>query len=194
MRVSGPITLASRNAGKLREIRELVGTRLDLISPPDDVPEVVEDGSNYFENARLKAVAVAGHVRGWALADDSGLEVDALGGRPGVHSARYGGGDLDDQGRCARLLEELAGAASRSARFCCVLVLAEPSGELVTAKGSVEGKIADAPRGGGGFGYDPIFLPERFPGRTLAEVTSSEKGAISHRAVALRSLLDLLAT
>lgn len=191
MRTTGPVTLASRNDGKRRELERLSAGALELRLLPGDAPEVVEDGDTYLANARKKAEAIARFTNGPALADDSGLEVDALGGRPGVLSARYGGPGLDDAGRTARLLEELGDTTDRRARFRCVLVLVDGD-DSVWAEGTVEGTIAREPRGDGGFGYDPVFVADVFDGRTLAEVAPEEKNEISHRAVALRALLAKL--
>ncbi|MFM7142624.1 MAG: RdgB/HAM1 family non-canonical purine NTP pyrophosphatase [Alphaproteobacteria bacterium] len=189
------IALASRNAGKLAELRALSGGRLDLVAMPTDPepPEVEEDGDTYEANALAKARAVARHVRGPALADDSGLEVDALDGRPGVWSARYGGEGLDDAGRCRRLLEEIGDRGDRAARFVCVLALVDGDREVV-ARGVLDGEIARAPRGASGFGYDPVFVPAGLGGRTFAEATAEEKNRISHRARAMGALLDRLAS
>lgn len=189
------IALASRNAGKLAELRALSGGRLDLVAMPTDPepPEVEEDGDTYEANALAKARAVARHVRGPALADDSGLEVDALDGRPGVWSARYGGEGLDDAGRCRRLLEEIGDRGDRAARFVCVLALVDGDREVV-ARGVLDGEIARAPRGASGFGYDPVFVPAGLGGRTFAEATAEEKNRISHRARAMAALLDRLAS
>lgn len=197
MIVDRPIALASRNAGKLAELRALSDGRLDLVPMPEspESPEVEEDGETYLENALRKAVALAGLVGGPALADDSGLEVDGLDGRPGVRSARYGGPGLDDAGRCRALLAELAGrgaGASRRARFRCVLALVS-GGEVLSAEGVLEGEIAPAPRGAGGFGYDPVFVPDALGGRTLAEATAEEKNRVSHRARAVERLVERLA-
>lgn len=191
MRVAGPVTLASRNPGKLAELAELCRGVLELRLLPDGLtlPEVVEDRGTYLGNALKKAREVAAFVAGPALADDSGLEVDALAGAPGVRSARYGGPGLDDAGRSALLLREIDGAATRRARFRCALVLAQGE-EWIAAEGALEGEIAPAPRGAGGFGYDPVFvLPD---GRTLAEIPAAEKNRISHRAVAMRALVARL--
>ncbi|MFM8411121.1 MAG: RdgB/HAM1 family non-canonical purine NTP pyrophosphatase, partial [Alphaproteobacteria bacterium] len=152
-----------------------------------------EDGDTYEANALAKARAVARHVRGPALADDSGLEVDALDGRPGVWSARYGGEGLDDAGRCRRLLEEIGDRGDRAARFVCVLALVDGDREVV-ARGVLDGEIARAPRGASGFGYDPVFVPAGLGGRTFAEATAEEKNRISHRARAMAALLDRLAS
>jgi XTP/dITP diphosphohydrolase len=192
MRIDGSVALASRNAGKLRELRVLAGERLVLVSQPDDAPIVVEDGDTYLANARLKARAIADHVGGWALADDSGLEVDALDGRPGIHSARYGGEGLADRQRYEHLLSEMAGVSDRSARFRCTLVLAHPDGREGVADGTLEGAIALAAAGAGGFGYDPVFAATPLDGRILAEVAREEKAAVSHRANAMRALLAQL--
>lgn len=186
-----PVTLASRNEGKRRELEALAAGALRLRLLPPDAPDVVEDGSTYLDNARKKAVSAARFVGGAALADDSGLEVDALGGGPGVRSARFGGRGLDDAGRTAYLLRRIGEAADRRARFRCVLVLARGD-DWVSSEGVLEGEIALAPRGGGGFGYDPVFLASCFGGRTLAEVAASEKNRVSHRAAALRALLPKL--
>ena len=192
MRVSGPVTLATRNAGKLAELQALCRGVLELRLLPSDPapPEVDEDQDSYLGNALKKARAIAAFTGGAALADDSGLEVDALPGELGVRSARYGGPGLDDAGRCARLLAALQGVPQRSARFRCVLVLAQGDA-WVSAERTLEGEIADAPRGSGGFGYDPVFVL-RDRGVTLAEVAAEEKNALSHRAAAARALVERL--
>jgi len=192
VKVVGPVTLASRNAGKLAELAALCGDALALrLLPATPEPPIVpENHDTYLGNALEKARAIAAFTGGAALADDSGLEVDALPHALGVRSARYGTPELDDRGRCALLLRELAQASDRRARFRCVLVLAQGA-EWLSAEGTLEGEIALAPRGSGGFGYDPVFLlPER--GLTLAELPAAEKNALSHRAAAMRALLALL--
>lgn len=151
-----------------------------------------EDSPTLEGNAVKKAAAAARFTGLWALADDTGLEVDALGGAPGVRSARYSGEDATPARNNALLLSSLAGVppAGRTARFACVMALASPSGETVTARGTLEGRIAAAARGGAGFGYDPLFeLPD---GRTLAELAENEKNAVSHRARALAAILPRL--
>ncbi len=192
------LVLASNNAAKAAELRGLLdgsGWRL-LTAGEANVrpPSVIEGGRSYLENATLKAVGLARSARLAALADDSGIEVDALGGEPGPLSARYGGPRIvDDRGRWQYLLKQLGGVprARRTARFRCVLVLALPSGLKFSREGVVEGRIAEAPRGEGGFGYDPIFeLPD---GRTMAEV-GAEKQQISHRAQAMRAMMEVLET
>lgn len=188
------VTLASRNAGKLRELRALLGGVLVLEAQPAETPPVVEDGATYLDNARKKAREVAAFVGGWALADDSGLEVDALGGRPGVLSARYGGPGLDDRGRYTHLLAELGESTERSARFRCVLVLAHPDGREFHAEGSLEGFIANEAKGDHGFGYDPVFAPSGDTGGlTLGQLPAEVKREISHRVGAAGRLAALLA-
>jgi XTP/dITP diphosphohydrolase len=164
---------------------------LSLAEADVDAPEVVETGRSYLENAVAKAVAVARASGLPALADDSGLEVDALDGRPGVTSARYGGPLLTDAERSARLLRELEGVPRprRSARFRAVVVLALPGGERHVREGMLEGHITTAPRGTNGFGYDPVF--ELDDGRTLAEI-GDEKQQLSHRSRALRAMMEVL--
>ncbi|MFN8019282.1 MAG: RdgB/HAM1 family non-canonical purine NTP pyrophosphatase [Acidimicrobiales bacterium] len=194
-----PLVLASANPKKVRELRELLGDRFELVARPDDVPEVVEDADSFEGNARLKAVALVAATGMAALADDSGLEVDALDGAPGVFSSRYAGEGATDAENVAKLLAELgaldatgAAPSHRTARFRAVLVLRRPDGSEVVAAGSVEGTIADAPRGANGFGYDPVFVPGEGDGRTFAESSAEEKHAISHRGRALRALLAQL--
>lgn len=192
MRAEGRITLASRNDGKRRELERLAAGALRLELLPGDAPEVVEDGDTYLANARKKAETIARFTGGLALADDSGLEVDALEGAPGVYSARYGGPGLDDAGRTAHLLSELGAGSDRAARFRCVLVLSDGD-DWISSEGVLEGKISLEARGEGGFGYDPVFVADCFGGKTLAEVSAAEKNDVSHRARALRALLQKLA-
>jgi XTP/dITP diphosphohydrolase len=182
------IVVASRNAGKIREIRLALASLAADIVVREDLPEVVEDGATFVENARKKAVAAARFSGQWALADDSGLEVDALGGAPGVHSARWSGAGT--AGNNAKLLAEMEGvpAEARTARFRAVVAVAAPDGKVVAeAEGCCEGRIGFEPRGAGGFGYDPLFLVPDL-GRTMAELTPGEKDALSHRGKALREL------
>lgn len=194
------VVLASRNAGKVRELGALLaGLGLELVGLDafGELPDVVEDRDTFRGNALKKAEEVASATGRPTLADDSGLEVDALGGRPGVLSARYAGEPSDDVANNHKLLRELAGTpdAQRTARFRCVLALVDPTGALadepVFAEGTLEGRIGTAPRGGGGFGYDPLFvLPD---GRTTAELDPADKNAISHRGQAARRMRELLA-
>jgi XTP/dITP diphosphohydrolase len=182
------IVIASKNAGKIREIRQIFADLPVSVITIDHLPEVVEDGHSFAENARKKAVEIARHTGRWALADDSGLEVDALGGAPGIHSARWSG--AGDEANNDKLLDELRGvpAPARTARYRAVVVVADPQGALIAeADGACEGVIGLERRGSGGFGYDPLFvLPEY--GRTMAEIPAETKNRISHRAQALERL------
>jgi len=187
--------LASANPRKVAEIRQILGTRITLVPRPDHVPEVVEDASTFVGNARLKATALVAATGHSALADDSGLEVDALGGAPGVWSARYAGPGASDADNVARLLTELADhpdPADRRARFRCVLVLQHQDWTELRAEGSVEGHIALEPHGDQGFGYDPVFIPDDGDGRTFAQMDPDDKHAISHRGRALAALVAQL--
>ena len=181
------VTVATTNAGKLRELAALLGPRLELTAAPaeHDAPE--ENRDSYVENARTKARALSARGGGAALADDSGLEVDALDGRPGVRSARYGGSAAE---RNRQLLEELRGraGAARRAQFRTALVLVLDDGREFVAEGTCAGEIAEQPRGVGGFGYDPIFLVPALD-KTFAELSSEEKNQKSARAAAARALL-----
>ena len=185
------VVLASANPKKAAEIVAIVGDTIRLVPRPDTVPEVVEDADTFLGNARLKARALVAATGLAALADDSGLEVDALAGAPGVRSARYAGEDATDEQNVERLLAELAGnpdAGARRARFRCVLVLARPDGTELVVDGTAEGSIALAPRGANGFGYDPVFVPDDGDGSTFAEMDPQAKHDISHRGRALRAL------
>jgi XTP/dITP diphosphohydrolase len=182
------LVIASLNRAKVRELTDLLGALPYVVVALADVPGATlpeETADSYEGNALLKARAVAVRDGDVVLADDSGLEVDALGGAPGVRSARFGGPGLDDAGRTALLLERLRGVPQerRTARFRCVIVIAGGSGQARTVEGVVEGVIADAPRGGGGFGYDPVFLHPP-SGKTFGELSEAEKSRVSHRALA----------
>ena len=195
--MTAPLVLASANPKKVAELREILAEQalgFELVPRPDDVPDVVEDAPDFVGNARLKAAALVAATGHAALADDSGLEVDAIDGAPGVRSARFAGEDASDADNVALLLERLAGVpeAERTARFRCVIVLQRPDGTEVIADGAVEGRIISEARGGSGFGYDPVFVPLEGDGRTFAEMTADEKHAISHRGRALRSLTTQL--
>jgi XTP/dITP diphosphohydrolase len=181
--------LATANPDKARELAELL-EGFDVVPRPADLPDVVEDADTLEGNARLKAVAVADATGELAVADDTGLEVDALDGRPGVYAARYAGPDASYADNVAKLLEELAGvpAGERTARFRTVAVARFPDGREIVADGSVEGMIAEAPAGEDGFGYDPVFIPVGGDGRTFAQMTPAEKAQVSHRGLALRAL------
>jgi XTP/dITP diphosphohydrolase len=190
------LLLATNNAGKVAEFRQLLdGCGWEIVTPADVGVDlhVEETGQTYAENARIKAVKYAKAAGLVALADDSGLEVDALDGRPGVMSARYVGPNRTDMDRVEALLRELAEvpAGQRGGRFRCVIAIANPAGRMELAEGTVEGRIAGAPRGEDGFGYDPIFLlPER--GLTMAELPADEKNAVSHRGAAARNARAIL--
>ncbi len=183
------LVLATANPDKAKELAALL-QGFDVVSRPPDLPEVEETEDTLEGNARLKAAAVMAATGEAALADDTGLEVDALGGRPGVFAARYAGPGATYADNVAKLLRELDGVppAGRRARFRTVAVALFPEGREVIAEGWVEGTIADGPRGEGGFGYDPVFVPDGGDGRTFAEMTSEEKAAVSHRGRALRAL------
>ncbi len=181
--------LASKNQKKLVEMNAILSQLgIEVCSEADagvDV-EVEETGSTFEENSLLKARAVMEASGLPAVADDSGLCVDALNGAPGVYSARYGGPELDDTGRCRLLLENLRGQSPRTAKFVSVITCCFPNGDVLTARGECPGTIAFAPMGEGGFGYDPVFfLPEKK--KTFAQLTAEEKNAISHRGKALET-------
>lgn len=189
------VVLASANPRKVSELREILAASIDLVPRPPEVPDVVEDADTFVGNARLKASALVAVTGLASLADDSGLEVDALDGAPGVRSARYAGEDATDEENVAELLAALAHhhrAAERQARFRCVVVLQRPDGSEVVAEGTAEGHIAPSVRGAGGFGYDPVFVPDAGDGRTFGEMTQDDKHAISHRGRALAGLLAQL--
>lgn len=189
--------VATRNPGKLRELhRLLAGLPIRALSLADAgiTTDVAETGRTFQENAVLKARTYAALSGLTTLADDSGLEVDALGGAPGVESARWAGPQATDLDRIRLLLERLRGVPpeQRGARFRCVVAIATPGGEVYTTEGAISGQIIDQPRGSHGFGYDPVFfIPER--GRTMAELEPEEKNRISHRARALQAARPILA-
>jgi XTP/dITP diphosphohydrolase len=187
--------LATANADKAREIAEVLasaGVDVELDPRPADFSDVEETATTFEDNARLKAIAVCEATHLPALADDSGLEVDALGGAPGVRSARYAGEHATSDDNVAKLLEQLASVPDdrRGARFACVALARFPDGREVAAFGSVEGRIARERRGREGFGYDPVFVPIEGDGRTFAEMEPAEKNDLSHRGRAFRTLAD----
>lgn len=197
----GPVrfVVASANPHKVAELRQLLAESLpdvELLPRPAHVPDVVESADTLLGNARLKAHALARATGEAAIADDTGLFVDALGGRPGVHTARYAGEGADDAANRTLLLHELApvgdAPAARRARFHTVAIAVWPDGTEVWAEGVVEGSIADTERGTGGFGYDPLFCPEGHGGLTFAELGLAVKQQISHRGRAVRALASLL--
>ncbi|MBQ2959659.1 MAG: RdgB/HAM1 family non-canonical purine NTP pyrophosphatase [Oscillospiraceae bacterium] len=186
------LILASNNAHKIREFRELVeGMDVELLSQREAGLEldVEETGTTFEANAYIKAKAVTDALGCAAVSDDSGLEVDCLDGRPGVYSARYGGGhDVSDEDKNAFLLNEMGDTDKRSARYVCAICCTMPDGHVIQCRGECEGEMLFAPRGNGGFGYDPIFRPEGHD-RAMAELTPDEKNAISHRGKAMREFL-----
>ncbi len=189
--MTAKLLLGTRNAGKIAELRALLrGLDLELVSLtdlPHAPPQPAEDAATYEENAIAKAVAYARATDLSTIADDSGLEVDALGGAPGVRSRRFFGDDATPEDRNRMLLGLLDGIADRAARFVAVIALAQPDGQVETFDGEVRGEIAETPRGDDGFGYDPVFIIAE-DGRTMAEVPRDEKNAISHRGLAAAKL------
>ncbi len=190
------LVLATRNAGKVRELRVLLAAvplRIVSLDEVAGVPPITEEALSLEENAAAKAWAACRFTGAVALGEDTGLEVDALGGAPGVRAARYFGEGLTDAERVRRLLEALAGVApaGRTARFRCVVALAEPGGRQWMTSGECRGAIAEGPRGAAGFGYDPVFLVEG-AGRTLAEMDPAAKNAVSHRGRAVREAIPIL--
>ncbi|HSK96797.1 MAG TPA: RdgB/HAM1 family non-canonical purine NTP pyrophosphatase [Euzebyales bacterium] len=183
------VVLATHNAHKVTELRRILdGLPIRLVSGQElDLPDVEETGETFADNALLKARACAAATGLPAVADDSGLVVDALGGEPGVRSARYAGGHGDDQANLRLVLERLGSSGDRTGRFVCVAALVVPDGHEVTETGTMEGVITHEPRGDGGFGYDPIFVATG-QRRTNAELAPQDKDAISHRGAAFRAL------
>ena len=184
------VLLGTTNPGKTREILSILGDipGISWLTPAEvSIPEVPETGTTFLENALLKAQTIAATTGLATLAEDSGLEVEALGGAPGVRSARYAGDPPDHAANNRRLLTALAGTSNRRARFRTVAALALPGGRVWTADGALEGTIAETPRGARGFGYDPLFIPDGET-RTLAELSAAEKNALSHRYQALEGL------
>ena len=195
-----PLLLATRNPHKTREFAEILGRRFPVndLSAWPDMPEVVETGRSFAENAILKAVAVSRFAAekspsdaAAVVADDSGLEVDSLGGAPGIFSARYAGDRATDQQNIGKLLRALAGKEDRQARFRCVIALAREGEPVRTFEGVIAGRIVDSPRGRGGFGYDPVFQPAGLD-KTFAELPAEEKNRLSHRARAIHALVQYL--
>lgn len=188
------LVAATGNAHKLREMGEILADlgNFTLLPRPADVGEVVEDGDTFVDNCLLKAFAICEATGKPALADDSGIVVDALGGAPGVHSARYAGPAATDAENRATLLDALAGVEDRTARFVAVVAVAFPDGTAVVAEGTVEGTVALATDGDGGFGYDPLFIPDEGDGRSFGAMTAAEKHSMSHRSRALAELVVAL--
>ena len=181
---------ATTNLGKLREFR-MAAPDFEIRSLAGSVPAPEETGDSFESNAAEKALYYGAHADGYLFADDSGLEVDALGGAPGIHSARFAGPHATDESNNNLLLERLRGVTNRTARFVCVLALVRNGAVVKTFRGSVEGRIIDAPRGPGGFGYDPLFFYEPFE-CTFGEATTEQKMLVSHRAQALAAMFAYL--
>jgi len=184
------IVIATQNQNKLIEFKEILkDSNIEVKSLADfgPIPEVIEDGDTFDKNAYKKAHHTARVLGLPAIADDSGLVVDALGGAPGVYSARYAGPDATDKDNCTKLLTELRGKKNRKAHFSCVLSIAVPSGPALTYESRCDGVILETPRGSSGFGYDPVFYFEAF-GKSFAELTMKEKNSVSHRGKALKEI------
>lgn len=194
------ILLATRNQGKIDEIRAILknskiegGIEICSLLDYPDIPEIVEDGVTFSENARKKALTSARHTGLIAVADDSGLEVDVLGGTPGIYSSRFAGEGATDAENIKKLLELLKGIPyeKRTARFVCTIAIAKPDGDVSLVQGECHGIIAEEKRGKYGFGYDPVFIVPEY-GKTFAELGGEIKNRISHRAIALRKLCNIL--
>ena len=186
------LVLATANPDKAAEVAAILadalGDRLELVARPSEVPDVAETGATLEDNARLKALALVAATGEGAVADDTGLEVAALGGAPGVYSARFAGEGATYADNVAKLLADLEGETDRLARFCTVALARFPDGTELVTEGLVYGTISEAPRGTGGFGYDPVFVPDGADGRTFAEMSPEEKHSMSHRGLAFRTL------
>lgn len=187
------IVCASANPHKVEELARLLPSWVDLVPRPSDIGDIDEDAPTLEGNAIIKAVEIANHASEWAIADDTGLEVDALNGAPGVRSARFAGEHATDAENRALLLAELDGVTNRSARFRTVVALVSSKGDIHFVGGECAGTIAEMERGDSGFGYDSLFIPTDGDGRTFAEMTASEKDAVSHRGRAISQLPELLA-
>lgn len=191
------IVLATANSHKMSEIEEILGQQAELdlvlIARPSDIADVEETGETLVENARLKATTIARATDTMSVADDTGLFVAALDGAPGVHSARYAGVDANDKDNIEKLLVAMVDVTDRSATFQTVALAMTPDGQEFSATGELHGTIATAARGAHGFGYDPVFIPDEIPERTLAELETQEKHALSHRGRAFRALGAMIA-
>lgn len=187
------LIIATRNAHKTGEIRTMIGDRFEVLDATSfpDFPEIEETGTTFLENARLKAEGISRCIEGWVLSDDSGLEVDALDGAPGVWSSSYGGEEGNHAKNNTRVLAELVGKEDRRARFRCTMVLARGGAEQASFSGTVEGHLVESPHGAGGFGYDPLFVPDGHE-RTFAELGDTIKNSLSHRARALQQVVAFL--
>ena len=187
------IVCASANPHKVEELARLLPSWVDLVARPSDIGDIDEDAPTLEGNAIIKAVEIANHASEWAISDDTGLEVDALNGAPGVRSARFAGEHATDAENRALLLAKLDGVTNRSARFRTVVALVSSKGDIHFVGGECAGTIAESERGDSGFGYDALFIPTDGDGRTFAEMTGAEKDAVSHRGRALAQVPELLA-
>ena len=187
------IVCASANPHKVEELARLLPSWVELVPRPSDIGDIDEDAPTLEGNAIIKAVEIANHASEWAIADDTGLEVEALNGAPGVRSARFAGDHATDSENRALLLAKLDGVTNRSARFRTVVALVSPKGDIHFVGGECVGTIAESERGDSGFGYDSLFIPADVDGRTFAEMTGPEKDAVSHRGRALAQIPELLA-
>jgi XTP/dITP diphosphohydrolase len=187
------IVCASANPHKVEEIARLLPSWVELVARPSDIGDIDEDAPTLEGNAIIKAVEIANHASEWAISDDTGLEVEALNGAPGVRSARFAGEHATDAENRALLLEKLDGATNRSARFRTVVAVVSSKGDIHFVGGECTGTIAESERGDSGFGYDSLFIPAEGDGRTFAEMTGAEKDAVSHRGRALAQIPELLA-
>ena len=186
--------LATANPGKIKEMRDILASlNIDIVTRQElgiDI-DLEETGTTFFDNATIKATAICRVTGLPAIADDSGLSVEALGGAPGVYSSSYGGEGLNDIDRCRFLLRKMISMEQRNAKFVCFIVCVFPDGRIISAEGECSGEITDFPRGNRGFGYDPVFRVESI-GKTMAEMTMEEKNGISHRSIALRAFSQKL--
>ena len=187
------IVCASANPHKVEELARLLPSWVDLVPRPSDIGDIDEDAPTLEGNAIIKAVEIANHASEWAIADDTGLEVEALNGAPGVRSARFAGEHATDSENRALLLAKLDGVTNRSARFRTVVALVSSKGDIHFVGGECAGTIAESERGDSGFGYDSLFIPADGDGRTFAEMNGPEKDAVSHRGRALAQIPELLA-
>lgn len=187
------IVCASANPHKVEELARLLPTWVDLVARPSDIGDIDEDAPTLEGNAIIKAVEIANHASEWAISDDTGLEVEALNGAPGVRSARFAGEHATDAENRALLLAKLDGITNRSARFRTVVALVSSKGDIHFVGGECIGTIAESERGDSGFGYDALFIPTDGDGRTFAEMNGAEKDAVSHRGRALAQVPELLA-
>ena len=187
------LIVATRNAHKTGEIRAMIGERFEVLDATHfpECPLIEETGTTFLENARLKAEGISRLVSGWVLSDDSGLEVDALDGAPGVWSSSFGGEEGNHARNNQRLIDEMAGKSDRRARFRCTMVLAREGREQANFSGTVEGRIIASPRGAQGFGYDPLFIPDGYE-ETFAELGEYIKNTLSHRSRALAKVIAYL--